>query len=81
MTNISEYQIPDYQLVSVISGNMYRSSVENILKTFPNISETIMNGKHKSFIAGDTSIDLLKLQYNDHSRRIYNDLLSATFLT
>ena len=39
-----------------------------------------MNDKHKSFIVGDTNIDLLKLQHKAHSHRFYNELFSASFL-
>ena len=66
-------------------GNLYRPPHKlndhfNIfLGEFTDIMQTISTSKIKCFIAGDTNIDLFKINENSTSELFYNTVISAAF--
>ena len=67
-------------------GNFYRPPHKLIdhlnifLSEFSDILQSIASEKiNKSFIVGDTNIDLLKIHENIYSEMFYNDVISAAF--
>ena len=69
-----------------IIGNLYRlplKHIENLnifLDEFSDILQIVSTDKCKCFVFGDTNVDLLKLQSTNNYQRLYNDLLSSSFI-